>query len=167
MPQKAKHSNPLNLYLSDIGRGGRKLNLVVDQATLKEALQPDDSMNAAITTAAEVNLAAERLGNNVSLKGELELELHPDCDRCLENYRLPFKHAFQVTCMPDKTLNEEDEGAFPFSGDMIDLAEVIRGQLFANLPMVFHCSEQCQGLCPSCGSNLNTEPCSCKQAALN
>jgi uncharacterized protein len=49
-----------------------------------------------------------------------------------------------------------------YHDDVIDLADVIREQLYLALPMKPLCREDCLGLCPVCGQNRNTTPCTCK-----
>jgi uncharacterized protein len=43
----------------------------------------------------------------------------------------------------------------------IDLAEVVREQILLDLPEQVYCSDDCKGLCPKCGSNLNLIDCNC------
>jgi uncharacterized protein len=51
-----------------------------------------------------------------------------------------------------------------YSGDSFDPDEDLRELLLLETPTVFLCSETCKGLCPGCGTNLNTETCSCQKA---
>ena len=47
-------------------------------------------------------------------------------------------------------------------GTSIDLDEIIYTNLFLNLPSKQLCSDDCKGLCPICGGNLNKTDCGCK-----
>ena len=56
---------------------------------------------------------------------------------------------------------EELEIGF-YHGDGLLLEEVIKEQVLLDLPMKGICREDCSGLCPSCGQNLNLAACGCK-----
>lgn len=43
----------------------------------------------------------------------------------------------------------------------LDLDELLRSDILLELPYKYLCREDCKGLCPSCGKNLNEGPCSC------
>ena len=48
-------------------------------------------------------------------------------------------------------------------GEEVDLDEIIREQIHLFLPMKFICREDCSGLCPTCGVNLNNTDCRCRR----
>lgn len=52
-----------------------------------------------------------------------------------------------------------DEGGYPVTGDEIDLYEAARDELALALPSTPVCREDCRGLCPTCGTDLNSDPC--------
>jgi uncharacterized protein len=54
------------------------------------------------------------------------------------------------------------EEPIPFSGDDLDLTAPVRESLLLELPMKPVCREDCVGLCPVCGANLNLERCGCR-----
>ncbi|GAC1447213.1 MAG: hypothetical protein PVSMB4_01990 [Ktedonobacterales bacterium] len=57
----------------------------------------------------------------------------------------------------------EDELVFPIDQNhLLDLREAIRQNLLLALPMRTICREECAGLCPQCGHNLNAGPCGCE-----
>ena len=47
--------------------------------------------------------------------------------------------------------------------DEVDLADLARTAFILDMDTTALCSEDCQGLCPGCGVNLNEEPCRCKK----
>jgi uncharacterized protein len=56
---------------------------------------------------------------------------------------------------------EPDEDRLPIErGGHIDLEPVVRDEVGLALPLVPLCREDCLGLCPTCGTDLNTAPCS-------
>ena len=48
-----------------------------------------------------------------------------------------------------------------YDGERLDLGDVLREQLYLTLPLKRLCREDCRGLCPTCGKNLNTGACGC------
>lgn len=99
------------------------------------------------------------------LTGELELT----CSRCLEPFTLPVATDFDLRYVPrvenvgegEKEVEEDDLTTSFYDNDQIDLGQLILEQLQLALPMKPLCLEACKGLCPQCGTNLNTGTCSC------
>ena len=103
------------------------------------------------------------------LVGTVRTELELDCGRCLEPFRLPLDGAFDLRYLPASELSNEDEREVTeedldtsfYREDQIDLNELLREQFYLALPMKPLCRDECRGLCPQCGTNLNTEACHC------
>ena len=89
--------------------------------------------------------------------------LHCVCDRCatafLRDYALDVS-----TVLVTEFANEvnEDDQTFLLQGDNADLDDIMRTAFVLNQDSKMLCSEDCKGLCPTCGKNLNEGPCSCK-----
>jgi uncharacterized protein len=99
-----------------------------------------------------------------TVRGELELP----CSRCLEPFRLPVDSAFDLRYLPaaspeagEREVAEEDLETSVYRDDQIDLMELLREQFYLALPMKPLCHDDCKGLCPRCGTNLNLETCGC------
>jgi len=112
---------------------------------------------------------ATREGDRVELEGVLNAEVEFNCDRCLSSTRVPVKQKFDLVYVPplgtsDETeLVEEDLEVGFYRGQVIDLDDVVREQIELALPMHRLCREECKGLCPECGANLNDARCDCKR----
>lgn len=91
------------------------------------------------------------------------------CIRCLEpvrqNFEIPFDDIFvDEADEPTETelaLEADDLDVSVAIGGQIDIAEVVREQLLLALPEKVFCKEDCRGLCPECGTNLNLLDCNC------
>ena len=59
------------------------------------------------------------------------------------------------------SLDEEVEYDQLIDKNKVDLTALFQGALALALPLVVLCSEDCAGLCPQCGTNLNHETCNC------
>jgi uncharacterized protein len=106
------------------------------------------------------------------LVGHLRTELELPCSRCLEPYRFSIDADFDQRYLPaaaaspeiENEVQEDDLETSYYSDDQIDLGELMREQFYLALPMKPLCRPDCRGLCPQCGTNLNTGSCDCVPA---
>jgi uncharacterized protein len=104
------------------------------------------------------------------LIGTARTELELPCSRCLEPFRLPVEAPFDVRFLPasemvqddEREVEDEDLDTSYYRDDLIDLNELLREQFYLALPMKPLCREDCQGLCPQCGTNWNAGTCTCR-----
>lgn len=86
------------------------------------------------------------------------------CSRCLKqlerNMRLELMVPVTVALENEKT--DADEYIIPLNGK-INLHQICEENFILNLPLRELCSENCKGLCPQCGTDLNVAECSCKK----
>jgi uncharacterized protein len=61
-------------------------------------------------------------------------------------------------------LEDEEEDVKLVENNQLDVDEIIRQDLLIVLPLQPLCSPECQGLCPTCGENLNVRKCQCPPA---
>lgn len=105
------------------------------------------------------------------LVGTVRTELELSCSRCLEAYRLPVDASFDQRYLPlgqgaddgEVEVEEDDLETSYYRDEQIDLDELLQEQCYLALPMKPLCREDCRGLCPQCGTNLNTGTCGCEQ----
>jgi uncharacterized protein len=111
-------------------------------------------------------------GTTVHVRGRLDATVHPECGRCLEHYSAPVSQDLDLFYLPRAAERPQDEEeqidlgdhevvVGYYDGDRLDLGEVVREQIILSLPLKRLCREDCRGLCPSCGTNLNTAACDC------
>lgn len=108
--------------------------------------------------------------DNVGVTGKAEVDIEADCARCLEpcprHLSIPIELflAPQVEKSADPKevgLTEEDLNFAFYQGDSIDVGEFVHEYLVLALPIRFLCKEDCRGICPRCGKNLNEGNCRC------
>jgi uncharacterized protein len=105
------------------------------------------------------------------VRGRVAGTLELTCGRCLEPFTLPVAGDFDLRYVPraenvgegEREVGEDDLTTAFYDDDQIDLSELISEQLHLALPMKPLCSEGCKGLCPHCGTNLNTDSCDCSE----
>ena len=100
-----------------------------------------------------------------NIAGTLYLELNADvsfetqCARCLDT--VSENMSFEIYEVFSKTPSENDDEVTVLESGNIDLDDVVENAFVGMLPINYVCSEDCKGLCPECGCNLNHETCSC------
>ncbi len=97
----------------------------------------------------------------ISLKARVEAKAVSRCSRCLERVETPV--TARVDALYAKQPDPEDPDLYGFEANAVELEDAVRDALLLELPMRFLCSEDCKGLCPHCGVNLNRETCTCQE----
>lgn len=93
------------------------------------------------------------------VEGELTAPMLCICDRCGRVFESEKSLALHALIVDDE--DTEDPEAFTLEGDRLDLDELLETLLILDMETKFLCSEDCKGVCPSCGKNLNEGPCAC------
>ena len=110
-----------------------------------------------------------RTGNGVLVTGRLAMVVEMTCSRCLEPLEVPltidleeeFRPTVDVMTGRRLPMDEEDQALWIDAQHILNLEEVIRQDLLLALPLHPLCREDCAGICPQCGQNLNEGPCAC------
>lgn len=127
----------------------------------------------------KIHLRAIRVQEIVEVEGKIETVVRLSCSRCLKEFEMPLVTPFAVAYtrqLPEVIdefgeeeieLSAEESGLILFHGDEIDLRDGIQEEVVMALPLRPLCREDCKGLCPQCGADLNEGDCGCKRAAFN
>lgn len=126
-----------------------------------------------IDVSVKVYRAEGNLYTDISVSGKVGAP----CSRCLEPAETDFsgelKYLFSLSIDAENRTKDENEGSSDGDEDVIlldswedevELSPQIWEVVLTSLPAVILCKEDCKGLCPECGANLNLESCSCKKA---
>ena len=106
------------------------------------------------------------------LVGSVKAGLEVPCSRCLEPFTFAVDAPFDLRYHPhalnkgegEREIEEDDLTTAFYEKDQIDLGHLMHEQFVLALPMKPLCDAACKGLCPVCGTNLNTATCDCKTA---
>lgn len=99
------------------------------------------------------------------VKAKLSVVMESECAKCLSPVRetLEVSSENQYRSLPDTSQHVLDDiGIRYYEEEYIDLSEDISESLLLEVPARILCSEDCKGLCPHCGQNLNKEKCDCR-----
>lgn len=89
------------------------------------------------------------------------------CNRCLVETRKEFSHSISHVLV-NKLNDEEDfDDYIVVEGETLDLDELIYSDIILLIPQKYLCSEDCKGLCPTCGKNLNEGECACSKQQID
>ena len=115
--------------------------------------------------------SAERAGEEIRIHGALKTTVELACSRCLEPAQIQISKPFDLffrerdALMFDEDdeiqLDEKDSRTAFFTGTKLAIADILQEQILLALPMKPLCRVDCKGLCPTCGTNLNSGSCSC------
>ncbi|MBV9574731.1 MAG: DUF177 domain-containing protein [Acidobacteriales bacterium] len=137
---------------------------------------PDLRQQGTLHASGQAQLVEERHGKNsrikdIRLTGELTTAIMLDCARCLEPVERNLRHRFDLLYRPQGadagrpelsvTTVEAEIGYY--EGEGLLLEDALREQVLLALPVKVICREDCKGLCPHCGQNLNGGQCSCAE----
>ena len=117
----------------------------------------------------KLDLRATRAGEKVELIGSVSVVVELECDRCLSTISIPVEASFDLLYVPplgtgeERELEENDLSLGFYQEGIIDVDDLTREQIELALPMARLCSEECRGLCPKCGANLNLGECACRE----
>lgn len=98
------------------------------------------------------------------MKGTVRTRIHGVCDRCAGEFQKDVSFPIDAVLVTELSSEEdEDENIFPLVGDSADLEEIVRTVFVLNLDSKLLCREDCKGICPRCGKNLNLGKCDCRK----
>ena len=95
------------------------------------------------------------------LEGTLTAEMTCYCDRCGTEFDTEKVTELDAIIVEEE--NEEFPEYFVLEGNEINLDEILSTCLILDMETKFLCREDCKGLCPRCGKNLNLGPCGCRK----
>jgi len=114
-----------------------------------------------------VELAIKHTRNrHIDVSGTVSLKLRMKCARCLEDVDETFDLQLESSFDMNSQSDESEETPY-VSGYSLDVDLLVMDELFVNMPISVLCSEDCKGLCPKCGINLNHGSCDCDTTVLD
>jgi len=148
--------------------------LRIDLAAVREGpvaitdqIAPDDPLVVATGLALAAPLA---VSGRLSTAGEgkfywqakLETVFRAECRRCLAPVDVPIAESLGLVFVNEEEAEGDDDCYLvPRRASVLDLSEAVREELLLAAPQFVECREDCRGLCPRCGADLNAGPCGC------
>lgn len=116
-------------------------------------------------TPVRLEAKAENRAGVVTLDCAYTFTLAMPCDRCLAPVEREMKLASRHTVVRKlECPDDESEGYLELPDGVVELDELAANDVLPEFPAKFLCSEDCKGLCPVCGHDLNEGGCGCASA---
>ena len=133
----------------DVGPDGLEVNGSEDPAFLE--LDMAGGFPCKVLDEVQYRLHASMAGRDLLVTGSAGVRIRTQCALCLKD--LEVKVGSDKICIFREKVPDE----------IVDITDDIREEILLAVPDRFKCSEDCKGLCPGCGADLNTEPCRCRK----
>ncbi|MHB9035128.1 MAG: YceD family protein [Armatimonadota bacterium] len=155
----------MKLDISEIASHlGKRIHTDIDEPPIVDA---DSGVKCVKPITGEITFS--NTGKHILARGHFETTVEIECSRCLGPYlvelSLPIEEDLQIPGHTIEALEEaelpEDEKEPLFVDYVLDLTELLRQNISVAVPIKTLCSEECKGLCPRCGKDLNEGPCGC------
>ncbi len=142
----------------------RELVEVRGQFTGDENVTIEDPTGDEIVAPCRVVVEYRQGHGTIHLMGTVSASVLTKCHRCLDAVRQDLTGDFEL--MVRRGEHEAEEGddviTLPLHQYDVDLDPYVHEAVVLGAPMIVLCREDCRGLCPMCGVNLNRETCTCR-----
>lgn len=101
----------------------------------------------------------QNIGGTIEISAHITGRFNTECSRCGDAVTEDFSADLFESVEND--FSDIDEECISVQGNVIDISGSINACIFGNIPMQTLCREDCKGLCPECGMNLNEKECNC------
>ena len=161
----------LKINIDEIGNG-LTLRENVSYAVFDElrAMQETGELN--FEAPLEFEMELKRVDDTVMINGRLRGKVRLNCGRCLNGYSQTLNSTFSLKAVPapqtapryekEAELLHHDMDSFTYTGNVLDLREILQEQVILALPLAPVCKNDCLGLCLTCGHDLNAGNCGCE-----
>lgn len=153
----------MKIDISQITRiDGASINVDFDAAL--DGLQSEVS-DCAFDDNISFNGILTNVNGIMALEGVVKTRYTCKCYRCLKD----INSDICVDIKEDFISTEayKDSEAYTYQGNYVEIDKALIDNIILSLPMKHVCMEECKGLCPKCGVNLNETQCSCKEETIN
>src|ERR1700720_522543 len=154
--------------IEDITADAKELSFSEPEGEINRALGLGPIREYHLEGPVNVVLSYYRAGTELFFRGELTAATVASCARWAEEFIAPSGRSFRYVLAPraigddsNGDLRVEDLEFSLYEGEEVNLTPLIREQMLLALPTRPLCREDCRGLCPRCGANLNDGDCGC------
>ncbi len=154
--------------LKEVTGGTRDYNIFVDSIKQLDDIQLDEPLSGRVHFL--------RTGPDVLVTGELQTTIRRECGRCLTVFTAPVSIELEELFYPTIDLVSGNVVPAPEDADeatridelhTLDLYEVVRQAIVLESESSRYCRPDCKGLCPVCGQDRNTNPCTCQEDTVD
>lgn len=136
-----------------------------------EAPAPEIGLGDSFSRDVVVDALLEKTGTQLYVKAAISTAGTFECDRCLDAFEKPLLSTYTMYYLGEGSergdLDPSEVQVLSPGTSVIDLTDDIRQTVLLSVPLKLLCRETCAGLCPLCGTNLNTGSCSCRETSMD
>jgi uncharacterized protein len=157
----------MKINLLNLHEGVNRFNLCIDPEQLR--IEENKDALSLFNDKIDADVEIQKFSDKYFIKVGLATMSQLTCDRCVVEYNQNFRGKFQLIYTKHASSQSSDDD-YRFLDEKvveIDLSDDIRENLLLMIPMKRLCREDCAGLCPTCGANLNDEMCHCTAEAID
>lgn len=157
--------NKPSVSINDLPPEGNDF-VIEDQSIWEDPIR-EFGMDYKIISPLRLNLFVQPADEGVLLRGSLTGEVSTPCNRCAEGMDIKLASTFDdYEPLPQDGKNPKDQepdGLITYENHypMLNLADLAWERFMLSIPSNPVCRDDCKGLCPECGINLNTSTCDC------
>ncbi|MBE9536977.1 MAG: DUF177 domain-containing protein [Proteobacteria bacterium] len=149
--------------------GTLDVDFLENESEINKLLDEGNDGDFSFNSPAKGSFRLSKRGKTVFVSLHIEGLVRARCSQCLVDFEQKIDLSNDVSLFPEEgkeetkeldLTNEELEKNF-YAGNSIDLAKLLCEEIVLYLPFNPRCSDNCKGLCPSCGKNLNEGKCNC------
>ncbi|MCI5127310.1 MAG: DUF177 domain-containing protein [Candidatus Electrothrix sp. AUS3] len=153
----------MKVQFTDISRVGNYYTITDDNWLTQTGYQKSAPVRAKLTL-------IRKNDTRVEVCGSLDAGVLLACDRCLADYSFvvqsSFHYILDVASQESSHIKEIEctrasLDIIQVEEPVVDIADLLRQQLYLAIPEKKICFQECKGLCPQCGTDLNSNECSC------
>ena len=104
----------------------------------------------------------------IEVKGKVSLAL--PCDRCLKDvateFEIDLEKEVDMKTSEEDRIKDLDEINY-ITGCSLDIEQLVHNEILIHWPMRVLCKEDCKGICPKCGKDLNDGECNCQAEEID
>ena len=161
----------MKIRVADINEKEKLLSGEEDLSCFPTLLQAQSDGECEFLSPVSISLSVVREYDHLRVHGSVGTDVKLTCSRCLGEFTGPLTSAFTIfytksdDAQPEDEveLGEEDLVSVTYNGDEIDFTGEIAEQILLGLPYKPLCSDDCKGLCFTCGADLNSSACRCNE----
>ena len=106
-------------------------------------------------------------GKSLTLKAGVTGKMHTECARCLKPIEVDVDFDIHELLGREEDGAHEDDDIILFDGYEIELDDIVTDHFLMNISGRYLCTEECKGLCPKCGHDLNEGDCGCDREYID
>ncbi len=155
-----KHvQSDLRIRISQLSEGIHNYQFISHPSEIGLAENFDSSIN--------VDASLEKTKRQLYLRTHVATNATFQCDRCADSFLLPIQTSYNLCYLYDENetenVAEDDVRTIHIGTPYLELADDVRDFLLLAVPMKLVCKENCEGLCPHCGTHRNRNRCDCAE----